>query len=318
MIVSNETIAPYYLDTLSHTLDGLSVDQVILPDGESFKTLDTVNRIFDALLKARFERDCTLVALGGGVVGDMTGFAAASYQRGVNFIQAPTTLLAQVDSSVGGKTGINHALGKNMIGAFYQPKAVIADTNMLNTLPDRQLSAGIAEIIKYALIGDTDFLQWLEDTLDVLLARDTTAMTQAIEIACKNKAKVVSADEYESNRRAVLNFGHTYGHAIEAAMGYGQWLHGEAVAAGMCIAARHSAILGWITQADVSRVVDLIARANLPTDKPPDLSIDDMLEHMRSDKKVLHGVVRLILLKRLGQAVIVDNYSSQSLRQAMA
>ncbi|UCE88969.1 MAG: 3-dehydroquinate synthase, partial [Pseudomonadota bacterium] len=249
MVVSNETVAPLYLDAVMEALQGFERASVILPDGEQYKNLEVLNCIFDALLEKRFDRQCTLVALGGGVVGDMAGFAAACYQRGVAFIQVPTTLLAQVDSSVGGKTGVNHALGKNMIGAFHQPRCVIADTDTLDTLDDRQLSAGVAEVIKYGLIRDAEFFNWLEDNLDDLLARKPEALAHAIERSCRDKADIVAQDELEGGVRALLNLGHTFGHAIEAGTGYGSWLHGEAVAAGMRVAAELSARKGWIDPA---------------------------------------------------------------------
>ena len=313
LIVSNETVAPLYLQQLKTTLSSLDVHEVILPDGEQYKTLDTVNLIFDKLLQERLNRNCTLIALGGGVVGDITGFAAACYQRGVNFIQVPTTLLAQVDSSVGGKTGVNHPLGKNMIGAFHQPKAVIADTDTLNTLDDRQLSAGIAEVIKYGLIRDTNFLSWLETHMSELLQRQPDSLTEAVERSCQNKAEVVAADEFESGQRALLNLGHTYGHAIETGMGYGKWLHGEAVAAGMCMAARQSEKLGWITSDDVTRTINVIASANLPTDKPDTLGVEEMLQHMQVDKKVVDGTIRLVLLEALGKAIVTGDYPHETL-----
>ena len=313
LIVSNETVAPLYLQKLKASLSSFELEEVILKDGEEFKTLDTVSKIFDRLMELRFNRSCTLIALGGGVVGDITGFAAACYQRGVNFIQVPTTLLAQVDSSVGGKTGVNHPLGKNMIGAFYQPKVVIADTDTLNTLDDRQLSAGIAEVIKYGLIRDTEFLHWLESNMQHLLSRQTNTLTYAIERSCQHKAEVVTADEHESGQRALLNLGHTYGHAIETGMGYGKWLHGEAVAAGMCMAARQSEKIGWLSHEDTRQVIELITSANLPTDKPESLSGQEMLKHMRVDKKVLDGKIRLVLLKALGTAVVTADYPEQSL-----
>ena len=264
LVVSNDTVAPLYLDKTVAMLAGKRVETCILPDGEQYKNLDTLNTIYDALLQKKLDRNTTIIALGGGVVGDMAGFAAASYQRGVHLVQIPTTLLSQVDSSVGGKTGVNHPLGKNMIGAFYQPRAVIADTGTLNTLPERELSAGIAEVIKYGLIRDPGFFDWLQRNMDALLRRDSAALSHAIEVSCRNKAEVVSADERESGQRALLNLGHTFGHAIEAGLGYGKWLHGEAVAAGMCIAARMSRQLGWIGQQDVDRIVALIAQAQLP------------------------------------------------------
>ena len=237
MVVSNTTVAPLYLDQLKKALEDFNVSEVILPDGEEFKTLDVLNQIYTALLENRFDRTCTLIALGGGVVGDMAGYAAASYQRGVNFIQVPTTLLSQVDSSVGGKTGVNHPLGKNMIGAFHQPQAVIADTLTLNTLPDRELSAGMAEVIKYGLINDAEFFEWLEEHMEALMSRDLVLLAEAIRRSCADKAQIVAADEKEAGQRALLNLGHTFGHAIETGMGYGKWLHGEAVGAGMAMAA---------------------------------------------------------------------------------
>ncbi len=318
LVVTSETIAPLYLKKLTGTLNKLQICAIVLPDGERYKTLNTLNLIFDKLLQDKFNRNCTLIALGGGVVGDITGFAAASYQRGVNFIQVPTTLLAQVDSSVGGKTGVNHPLGKNMIGAFYQPKAVIADTSTLNTLDDRQFSAGMAEVIKYGLIRDYEFLEWLEISVRQLIRRDPACLEHAIERSCANKAEVVAADELESGQRALLNLGHTYGHAIEAGMGYGVWLHGEAVAAGICLAARHSAILGWISEADVERVVNLISSARLPTSKPQKLSIGDMLAHMQVDKKNRNGVIRLVLFKAIGNAIVTGNYPPETLFQALS
>jgi 3-dehydroquinate synthase len=280
--------------------------EVILPDGEEYKTLEVLNRIFDALLAARCDRRTTLIALGGGVIGDMTGFAAASYQRGVPFIQVPTTLLSQVDSSVGGKTGVNHALGKNMIGAFYQPRAVIIDTDTLNTLPDRELASGLAEVIKYGLIRDPEFFAWLEANLDKLLARDAEALAYAIHRSCQNKAEVVAADERESGVRATLNLGHTFGHAIETGLGYGEWLHGEAIAAGMVMAADLSRRLGWLTAAETARIEKLIRRARLPVRAPGSLSPARFLELMAVDKKVLDGRLRLVLLKHLGEAAVTD------------
>ena len=314
MIVSNETVAPLYLDRVAAVLGEVTHETVILPDGEQYKNLETLNRIFDALLEHRFERSCTLVALGGGVVGDMTGFAAACYQRGVAFIQIPTTLLAQVDSSVGGKTGVNHPLGKNMIGAFHQPRCVIADTDTLDTLPDRELSAGLAEVIKYGLIRDADFLAWLEDNMDALLARDHAALAHAIEQSCRNKAEVVAEDELEGGKRALLNLGHTFGHAIEAGMGYGNWLHGEAVGTGMLMAADLSRRLGWLDETDVVRVRRLLERARLPVASPAQLDYDTFMGYMAVDKKVQQGRLRLILLQRLGAAVIADDVDADLIR----
>lgn len=304
MIVSNETVAPLYLDQTRQTFADYQTEAVILPDGEQYKTLEVLNRIFDALLEKRFDRSCTLVALGGGVVGDMTGFAAASYQRGVDFIQVPTTLLAQVDSSVGGKTGVNHPLGKNMIGAFHQPRVVLADTDTLNTLDDRQLSAGIAEVIKYGLIDDPEFFHWLEANMDALLARDPQALAYAIERSCRDKARIVAADEKESGQRALLNLGHTFGHAIETGMGYGEWLHGEGVATGMVLAAELSRDLGWVGEDEVVRIRALIEKARLPVRAPVEITPERFLELMAVDKKVQGGQLRLVLMKALGQSVI--------------
>jgi len=306
-IVTNETVAPLYLACIKPALAHLHPLEVILPDGEEYKTMEVLDRIFTALLESRCDRRTTIVALGGGVVGDMAGFAAAVYQRGVPFIQVPTTLLSQVDSSVGGKTGVNHPLGKNMIGAFYQPKAVLIDTDTLATLPDRELSAGLAEVIKYGLIRDPDFFDWIERNLDRLLARDREILAEAIVRSCRHKAEVVAADETEAGQRALLNLGHTFGHAIETGMGYGAWLHGEAVAAGMVMAADLSRRLGWLSDADAQRIESLIRRARLPVRAPSGISPTRFLELMSIDKKVLDGRMRLVLLKAIGQAVIVDN-----------
>jgi len=316
-IVSNETVAPLYLDKVKAGVGGLRPLTVVLPDGEQYKTLEVLNRIFDALLAARCDRRTTLIALGGGVVGDMAGFAAAVYMRGVPFIQMPTTLLAQVDSAVGGKTGVNHPLGKNMIGAFYQPRGVIADTDTLNTLPDRELSAGLAEVIKYGLIRDAEFFGWLEANMDKLLARDPEVLAFAIERSCRNKAEVVAADERESGVRALLNLGHTFGHAIEAGMGYGAWLHGEAIAAGAVMAAELSRRLGWLGGAEVQRIERLIRRARLPARAPAALSPARFLELMSVDKKVLAGRLRLVLLRRIGEAVITDDYPHAALEATL-
>jgi 3-dehydroquinate synthase len=310
VVVTNITVAPLYLDLLRTTLEhgGISVLSVILPDGEQFKTWETLNQIFDALLGARCERGTTLVALGGGVIGDMGGFAAACYQRGMPFIQVPTTLLSQVDSSVGGKTAINHPLGKNMIGAFYQPKLVLADITTLNTLPERELKAGIAEVIKYGLIRDLDFYSWLEENLEKLLARDAAALTYAIRRSCANKAEVVAADEKEAGERALLNLGHTFGHAIETGMGYGEWLHGEAVAAGTLIAAELSHRLGWLDENSVKRIERIFVRAGLPV-FGPNLGAAKYLELMSHDKKVQDGKLRLVLLREIGKAVVSEEAS---------
>jgi 3-dehydroquinate synthase len=317
LVVSNETVAPLYLDRTLAMLGGKRTETCILPDGEEYKNLETLNRIYDALLGNKMDRNTTVVALGGGVIGDMAGFAAASYQRGVHLIQIPTTLLSQVDSSVGGKTAVNHPLGKNMIGAFYQPRAVIADTTTLNTLPDRELSAGIAEVIKYGLIRDLPFFEWLEQNMRGLLARDTAALAHAIEISCRNKAEVVAADEKESGQRALLNLGHTFGHAIEAGLGYGQWLQGEAVATGMCMAATMSGQLGWIGSDDVGRITAMIGQAHLPVHAPADLGVERFVELMSVDKKVMDGVLRLVLLKDIGHAVITNDYTQEQLTEAI-
>jgi 3-dehydroquinate synthase len=308
MVVTNTTVAPLYLAQLTATLEsaGVKVAKVVLPDGEAYKNWETLNLIFDALLTDRAERKTTLIALGGGVIGDMTGFAAACYQRGVPFVQIPTTLLSQVDSSVGGKTGINHPLGKNMIGAFYQPKVVLADTDTLQTLPARELSAGLAEVIKYGLIWDAEFLAWLEANMDKLRALDADAIAHAIYRSCEIKAQVVGEDEREGGIRAILNLGHTFGHAIESGMGYGNWLHGEAVAAGMVMATQTSQRMGWLTEADVERSRALIRAAGLP-DVAPDLGVDTYLEYMGHDKKVEGGRMRFVLLKKLGEAVITGD-----------
>ncbi|MCQ4298622.1 3-dehydroquinate synthase [Pseudomonas songnenensis] len=307
-VVTNETVAPLYLDRLTRTLSNYAVTPVVLPDGEEHKNWQTLQLIFDALLGARHDRNTTIIALGGGVVGDMAGYAAASYQRGVDFIQVPTTLLSQVDSSVGGKTGINHPLGKNMIGAFYQPRAVIIDTTTLATLPVRELSAGLAEVIKYGLICDEPFLSWLEDNIDLIRTLDSVALTEAIQRSCAAKAKVVNADERESGVRAILNLGHTFGHAIETHMGYGVWLHGEAVAAGTVMALEMSCQLGWIGAAERDRAIRLLQRAALPVVPPAQMQPRDFLEHMAVDKKVLDGRLRLVLLRQLGEAVVTGDF----------
>ncbi len=317
LIVSNETVAPLYLEQAAAAFRDYHCDWVILPDGEQYKTLQTLNVIFDALLERQFDRKCTLVALGGGVVGDITGFAAACYQRGVDFIQIPTTLLAQVDSSVGGKTGVNHPLGKNMIGAFHQPRCVIADIGVLDTLDDRQLSAGLAEVIKYGLIQDAEFFAWLEENMDRLLAREPAALIHAIHRSCEDKAKVVAADERESGLRAILNMGHTFGHAIETGVGYGRWLHGEAVATGMLMAADLSHRLGWLSAEDVARIDNLIDKACLPTRAPADLECDRFLELMAVDKKVSGGKIHLVLPKAIGEAVVCGDYDPALLRETL-
>ena len=317
LIVSNDTVAPLYLEKTRSMLSGLKTEAVILPDGEQYKNLEVLNRIYDSLLRNRFDRNTTIIALGGGVVGDMAGFAAASYQRGVHLIQIPTTLLSQVDSSVGGKTGVNHALGKNMIGAFYQPRAVIADTDTLDTLPDRELSAGLAEVIKYGLICNRDFFGWLENNMQALLSRDKQALNHAIEVSCQTKADVVAADERESGKRALLNLGHTFGHAIENGMGYGAWLHGEAVGAGMCMAAAMSNQMGWMSDEETQRTFNLIEQAKLPCKAPDSMSAEKFLELMSVDKKVLDGVLRLVLMKGIGESLVTDDYTLDDLNKAI-
>ncbi|HMV04048.1 MAG TPA: 3-dehydroquinate synthase [Accumulibacter sp.] len=317
-IVTNSTVADLYLQSVAEPLRGAGVEviEIILPDGEEFKDWPTLNLIFDALLQRRCERSTTLIALGGGVVGDITGFAAACYQRGVPFLQVPTSLLAQVDSSVGGKTAINHPLGKNMLGAFHQPVMVLADTDTLATLPDRQLSAGLAEVIKYGLIRDLPFLEWIERNVERLLARDAPALAEAICRSCANKAEVVAADERESGERALLNLGHTFGHAIETGVGYGQWLHGEAVAAGIMMAVELSALLGWLASEDVERIERLLLRAELPVHGAP-LTVDRYLELMQHDKKVEDGQLRLVLVPKLGTARLVSGIRRAMIEQAI-
>jgi 3-dehydroquinate synthase len=314
VIISNETVAPLYLDRIRQALgERKLVTEVILPDGEQYKTLDTLAEIFDQVMAARHNRSCTFVAVGGGVVGDIAGFAAACYQRGVNFIQVPTTLLAQVDSSVGGKTAVNHPLGKNMIGAFYQPQAVLIDTNTLQTLPARELAAGLAEVVKYGLICDEPFYRWLQEQMPRLLAREEPALAEAIERSCMNKAQVVAADEREGGIRAILNLGHTFGHAIETAQGYGQWLHGEAIAVGMLLAADLSARRGWICAAEVADLRELLLGMHLPVSAPADMTPEQFLDLMGRDKKVVDGRLRLVLLEMIGRACIIDDVTEQEL-----
>jgi len=304
VVVTNETVAPLYLDRVTAHLKDYQLEVIILPDGEQFKTLETLNTVFDALLAKQFSRNATLIALGGGVIGDLSGFAAACYQRGIDFIQIPTTLLSQVDSSVGGKTGVNHALGKNMIGAFYQPQCVIIDVQVLNTLDDRQLAAGIAEVIKYGLIRDAEFFVWLEVNMPLILARDEAALTYIIQRSCENKAEIVAEDERESGIRAILNLGHTFGHAIETGSGYGVYLHGEAVSIGTCQAAELSHRLGWLSEAELQRIKQLFQRAKLPIAAPDNLSADDFIRLMAVDKKNVDGDIRLILLNKIGEATL--------------
>ena len=318
MIVSNDTVAPLYLDRYKAALENLgkTVATCILPDGEKYKNIEHLNLIFDALLEAGFNRDCTVLALGGGVIGDMAGFASACFQRGVYFIQVPTTLLSQVDSSVGGKTGINHPLGKNMIGAFQQPQGVLADMSQLSTLPDRELSAGLAEVIKYALLGDEEFLVWLEANMEGLIARDEQLLAEAVYRSCAHKARIVANDEKEQGERALLNLGHTFGHAIESYLGYGEWLHGEAVATGMVMAADLSHRMGWISLEDLERTKKIISRAQLPI-VCPKIPLDDFLAYMAHDKKVLNGQLRLVLLQQLGKAVITRDFDVELMQQAI-
>lgn len=327
-IVTNTTVAPLYLEKLTQTLQaaGVKVIPIILPDGEAYKNSDTLNTIYDVLLQNRCERSTTLIALGGGVIGDLTGYAAATFLRGVPFIQIPTTLLSQVDSSVGGKTGINHPLGKNMIGAFYQPQVVLADIDTLQTLPAREFSAGLAEVIKYGLIRDADFFNWLETNMARLMppSQDTDLtvfdehiLSYAIYRSCQNKAEVVARDEHEQGERALLNLGHTFGHAIENAMGYGVWLHGEAVAAGTMMAADLSLRSGWLSQQDVQRIRDIFTAAKLPTEAPK-LGAEKYLDLMGLDKKVENGKIRLILQKAIGQSIITSDYDAVKLMQTLA
>ncbi|WP_151979967.1 3-dehydroquinate synthase [Acinetobacter guerrae] len=318
MIVTNTTLEQLYLSHYVRDLEllGKKIATCILPDGEKYKNLENLNLIFNALLEAGFNRDCTVLALGGGVIGDMAGFASACFQRGVYFIQVPTTLLSQVDSSVGGKTGINHPLGKNMIGAFKQPEVVMADMAQLRTLPARELSAGLAEVIKYALLGDLEFLAWLEQHMDGLLAGDENLLAQAVYRSCAHKARIVANDEKEQGERALLNLGHTFGHAIESYLGYGEWLHGEAVATGMVMAADLSQRMGWISLDDLQRTKNIIQRAKLPISCPK-IPLDDFLSYMAHDKKVLNGQLRLVLLKQLGRAVITKEFDVEKMKQAI-
>ncbi len=317
-IVTNTTVAPLYLNQLSHALQsaGVAVIPIILPDGEAYKNAATLNLIYDALLQNRCERSTTLIALGGGVIGDLTGYAAATYLRGVPFIQIPTTLLSQVDSSVGGKTGINHSLGKNMIGAFYQPQLVLADIDTLKTLPQREFSAGMAEVIKYGLIRDAEFFNWLEAHIEKLMTLDEAAISEAIYRSCQNKAVVVARDEHENGERALLNLGHTFGHAIENALGYGVCLHGEAVAAGTMLAADLSKRMGWLTSGEVARMRTLFNKAQLPLDAPK-LGVEKYLDLMQLDKKVADGKIRLVLQQGIGKSVITSDYDVEKLKQTL-
>jgi 3-dehydroquinate synthase len=303
LIVTNDVVAPLYLERVQAALGARELDTLVIPDGERHKTLATFTAIIDRLIERRFHRDCCLIALGGGVIGDLTGYAAASYQRGVDFVQVPTTLLAQVDSSVGGKTAVNHPRAKNMIGAFHQPIAVLADTSTLATLPARELSAGLAEVIKYGIIVDAAFFAWLEAHIDELKRLDPAALTHAIKRSCELKAAIVAEDEREQGRRALLNLGHTFGHALEAIGNYERWLHGEAVAVGMALAARTSQALGWLDGRDCERIERLLARAGLPA-KAPGVDAGELLEHMRGDKKADRAGLKLILIRTLGAAEV--------------
>ncbi|WP_320819616.1 3-dehydroquinate synthase [Thalassolituus sp.] len=317
LIVTNETVAPLYLSAVKDALAGYQVDEVILPDGEAYKDLTTLNLIYDALLEKQHNRTTTLIALGGGVIGDMTGFAAASYQRGVNFIQVPTTLLSQVDSSVGGKTAVNHPLGKNMIGAFHQPQCVIADVSTLATLPKRELSAGMAEVIKYGLICDAEFYVWLGEHMTGLMSGDVELLSYAIQRSCQDKAEVVAQDETEGGIRAILNLGHTFGHAIESHQGYGNWLHGEAVGTGMLMAVDLGRRMGAVQEAEMLALRDMLLAANLPVVGPSDMGIDDYIIRMQVDKKVLDGRIRLVLLKRIGEAYVTSDVPKELLLQTL-
>ena len=312
MIVTNKTIAPLYLEQLTSILDGFNVQSLILPDGEEFKKLETLNKVFDALLEAKFDRTSTLIALGGGVIGDITGFAAASYQRGVGFIQVPTTLLSQVDSSVGGKTGINHELGKNMIGAFYQPKAVIIDVNTLDTLSNQEFSAGMAEVIKYGLLGNADFLSMLEANIESIMARKKDLIIEVIFNCCQDKARIVELDEFEKGKRALLNLGHTFGHGIENAFGYGNYLHGEAVSIGMVMAAKLSKDEGNLSHEETLRVESILSKADLPISINKTIDSETLITAMSLDKKSIDGKIRLVLLKSLGDSYLTDSYSNEN------
>jgi len=318
LIVTNTTVSSLYLDKVIASLSAFQVETIELPDGEQYKSLEYLTKIFDCLLEKKYSRNCTLLALGGGVVGDMGGFAAACYQRGIAFIQIPTTVLAQVDSSVGGKTGVNHPLGKNMIGAFYQPKCVIADIDVLDTLEDRHLIAGLAEIIKYGLIRDRQLFEWLEQNMALLLARDKPALAYVIERSCINKAEIVAEDEFESGIRAILNLGHTFGHAIETGMGYGVYIHGEAVAIGICYAADLSHRMGWISEQDVDRIITLLKQAKLPVTPPKTMDVAQFIDLMSVDKKNVDGKIRVILLQAIGTAALPVSVDQLLLEQTLS
>ncbi|NVD05453.1 3-dehydroquinate synthase [Vibrio sp. JPW-9-11-11] len=319
VVISNVTVAPLYADKILSLLNQLGCESSLLelPDGEQYKSLDTFNTVMSYLLEGNFARDVVVIALGGGVIGDLVGFSAACYQRGVDFIQIPTTLLSQVDSSVGGKTAVNHPLGKNMIGAFYQPKAVVIDTDCLKTLPKREFAAGIAEVIKYGIIYDAEFFDWLEQNLDKLYQLDEQSLTYAIARCCQIKAEVVAQDEKESGIRALLNLGHTFGHAIEAELGYGNWLHGEAVASGTVMAAKTAQLQGLITEQQVERIISILKRAQLPVHTPQQMSFADFIKHMMRDKKVLSGELRLVLPTSIGSADVVKGVPESVIEQAI-
>ncbi|MDN4503943.1 3-dehydroquinate synthase [Alteromonadaceae bacterium BrNp21-10] len=311
VVVTNDTIKPLYGDYIEKALDGVDFQWISLPDGEQFKTLASFEHILSQLLQCGAGRDTTLIALGGGVIGDITGFAAACYQRGIPFIQVPTTLLAQVDSSVGGKTAVNHPLGKNMIGAFYQPQAVLIDIDTINTLPDREFAAGMAEVIKYGIIYDGVFFEWLENNVAALKAKDPQALAYAVQRSCEVKAEVVAQDEKEHGIRALLNLGHTFGHAIEAEQGYGNWLHGEAVAAGMNLASLVAKQSGWLSESELWRIQQLIQAFDLPIAFPEDMTFDVFMQHMQRDKKVKAGRIRFIIPKSIGHAVVTELTNEQ-------
>ena len=320
LIVTNTTVAPLYLNAIENSLNsaGIRYNSIKLDDGEQYKTIESVMAIIEILLTERHDRQTTLIALGGGVVGDIAGFTASIYQRGVHFIQVPTTLLSQVDSSVGGKTGVNHPLGKNMIGAFYQPQCVIADTSTLSTLPDRELSAGLAEVIKYGLIYDASFFSWLEQNISGLMQKDNSLLAEAILVSCQTKAEIVQQDERESGIRAILNLGHTFGHAIETTMGYGNWLHGEAVATGMVMACDLSLRQGWIDDGVRQRCISLLKKCSLPVSPPPDMGIDQYMDAMAIDKKTVNGTIKFILLEALGKAIVTSDYDPELLVQTLS
>lgn len=319
LVISNVTVAPLYADKILSLLDkvGCQASLLELPDGEQYKTLETFNSVMGYLLEGNYSRDMVVIALGGGVIGDLVGFAAACYQRGIDFVQIPTTLLSQVDSSVGGKTAVNHPLGKNMIGAFYQPKSVIIDTNCLATLPPREFAAGIAEVIKYGIIYDTEFFSWLEENLEKLYQLDESALITAIARCCAIKAEVVALDEKESGIRALLNLGHTFGHAIEAELGYGNWLHGEAVSSGTVMAAKTAQLQGLISEQQLEQIISILKNAKLPVHTPETMSFDDFMKHMMRDKKVLSGQLRLVLPTGIGTAEVVADVPQDIIKQAI-